>query len=123
MSAADNMKCEICRNNHHPMTECRDALRSLASAAGEGRVEWHGANLHSNIEGVTVPAWILSVNGRPILHAVALSEITELVSAEDRKMIGQALAEYLAHVNAHTPLTPQDHESLRTHSNYENTTN
>jgi hypothetical protein len=43
-----------------------------------------------------VPAWILSVNGRPILHAVALSEITEPVSAEDRKMIGQALAEYLA---------------------------
>lgn len=61
-----------------------------------GHVEWHGANLHSNIEGVTVPAWILSVNGRPILHAVALSEITEPVSAEDRKMIGQALAEYLA---------------------------
>ena len=60
-----------------------------------GRVEWHGANLHSNIEGVTVPAWILSVNGRPILHAVALSEITEPVSAKDRKMIGQALAEYL----------------------------
>ena len=61
-----------------------------------GRVEWHGANLHSNINGVTVPAWILSVNGRPILHAVALSEISEPVSAEDRKMIGQALAEYLA---------------------------
>lgn len=63
-----------------------------------GRVEWQGANLHSNIEGVTVPAWILSVNGRPILHAVALSEITEPVSADDRKMIGQALAKYLANV-------------------------
>ena len=33
MSAADNMKCDICGNNHHPMTECRDALRSLASAS------------------------------------------------------------------------------------------
>lgn len=32
MSAADNMKCDICGNNHHPITECRDALRSLASA-------------------------------------------------------------------------------------------
>jgi hypothetical protein len=64
--------------------------------ASGGRVEWHGANLHSNIEGVTVPAWILSVNGRPILHAVALSEITEPVRAGDRKMIGQALADYLA---------------------------
>jgi hypothetical protein len=32
MSAADNMKCDICGNNHHPMTECRDASRSLASA-------------------------------------------------------------------------------------------
>ena len=61
-----------------------------------GRVEWHGANLRSNIEGEGVRAWILSVNGRPILHAVALSEITEPVSAGDRKMIGQALAEYLA---------------------------
>jgi hypothetical protein len=34
MSAADNIKCDICGNHHHPMTECRDALRSLASAAG-----------------------------------------------------------------------------------------
>jgi hypothetical protein len=33
MSAADNIKCDICGNNHHPMTECRDALRLLASAA------------------------------------------------------------------------------------------
>ena len=33
MSTADNMKCEICGNNHHPMTECRDALCSLASAS------------------------------------------------------------------------------------------
>jgi len=68
-----------------------------------GRVEWQGANLHSNIEGVTVPAWILSVNGRPILHAVALSEIGEPVRAEDRKMIGQALAEYLSNSHAHPP--------------------
>ena len=70
-------------------------------------VEWYGANLHSNIEGVTVPAWILSVNGRPILHAVALSEITEPVSAEDRKMIGQALAEYLANAER-TDRTPEE---------------
>jgi hypothetical protein len=70
--------------------------RGASACSPVGRVEWRGANLHSNIEGVTVPAWILSVNGRPILHAVALSEITEPVSAEDRKMIGQALAEYLA---------------------------
>lgn len=70
--------------------------RCASACSPVGRVEWQGANLHSNIEGVTVPAWILSVNGRPILHAVALSEITEPVSAEDRKMIGQALAEYLA---------------------------
>lgn len=74
-----------------------------------GRVEWQGANLHSNIEGVTVPAWILSVNGRPILHAVALSEIGEPVSAEDRKMIGQALAEYLANAGA---VTPEETETL-----------
>lgn len=34
MSAADNIKCDIRGKNHHPMTECQDALRSLASAAG-----------------------------------------------------------------------------------------
>jgi hypothetical protein len=39
MSAADNMKCDICENNHHPMTECRDALRSLASASGSVALE------------------------------------------------------------------------------------
>ena len=32
MSAANNMKCDICGSNHHPMTECRDASRSMASA-------------------------------------------------------------------------------------------
>jgi len=26
------MKCDICGSNHHPMTECRDASRSMASA-------------------------------------------------------------------------------------------
>jgi hypothetical protein len=59
-------------------------------------VEWQGCKLRMKSDSPAVPAWILSVNGRPILHAVALSEITEPVSAEDRKMIGQALAEYLA---------------------------
>lgn len=39
MSAADNMKCDICGNNHHPMTEYRDALRSLASASGSVALE------------------------------------------------------------------------------------
>ena len=77
--------------------------RCASACSPVGRVEWRGANLHSNIEGVTVPAWILSVNGRPILHAVAISEINEPVSAEDRKMIGQALAEYLANANVDAP--------------------
>lgn len=61
-----------------------------------GRVEWQAAILYPTNGGEYVDAWILSVNGRPILHAVALSEITEPVSVEDRKMIGHALAEYLA---------------------------
>jgi len=72
------------------------ALANSTACTPVGRVEWHGANLYSNIGGEDVRAWILSVDGRPILHAVALSEIMEPVSAEDRKMIGQALAEYLA---------------------------
>ena len=80
-----------------PKTSATERVPSPASPCSPvGRVKWQAANLHSNIEGVTVPAWILSVHGRPILHAVALSEITEPVSAEDRKMIGKALAEYLA---------------------------
>ena len=89
--------------NQKPKSKPKNAANKGASGgrcaspcSPDCRVEWHGANLHSNAEGATVPAWILSVDGRPILHAVALSEIMEPVSAADRKMIGQALAEYLA---------------------------
>jgi hypothetical protein len=61
--------------------------------------------------GISAPAWILKVNGRVVLRAVAMSEITEPVSAEDRKMIGQALAEYLANARAVTVAAPNPNDS------------
>ena len=81
-------------------TDSAPAVDRVAPCSPVGRVEWQAANLYPTNGGDSVDAWILSVNGRPILHAVALSEITEPVSAEDRKMIGQAIAEYLANVPA-----------------------
>lgn len=61
------------------------------------RVEWQSANLHPcDGSGATVRAWQLRINGRVVLNAVAMTDIHEAVTAEDRKMIGQALAEYLA---------------------------
>ena len=49
-----------------------------------------------NDESVALKAWVLSVDGKAILTAVSGSEIHESVTPENRKMIGQALAEYLA---------------------------
>ena len=75
-----------------------------------GRVEWQAANLHGS--GLTVRAWQLRVNGRVVLNAVAMTDIHEAVTAEDRKLIGQALAEYLANATAQTPPDSgtKDHE-------------
>ena len=69
-----------------------------------GRVEWQAANLHPcDGSGITVKAWQLRVNGRVILNAVAMTDIHEAVTADDRKLIGQALAEYLANSQAQSP--------------------
>jgi hypothetical protein len=34
MSAADNIKYDLCGKNHHPMTACHDAPSSLAAPTG-----------------------------------------------------------------------------------------
>lgn len=66
-----------------------------------GRVEWQAANLHPcDGSGATVRAWQLRINGRVVLNAVAMTDIHDAITAEDRKMIGQALAEYLANVQS-----------------------
>jgi hypothetical protein len=80
-------------------TQDDTATEGCAPAAGSpvGRVEWQAANLHPcDGSGSTVRAWQLRVNGRVILNAVAMTDIHEAVTADDRKLIGQALAEYLA---------------------------
>jgi hypothetical protein len=67
-------------------------------------VEWQAANLHPCAgSGATVKAWQLRVNGRVVLNAVSMSDLHEAVTMDDRKMIGQALAEYLANAGAVTP--------------------
>lgn len=79
-------------------TQDDTATEGCAPAAGSPvRVEWQAANLHPcDGSGSTVRAWQLRINGRVILHAVAMTDIHEAVTADDRKLIGQALAEYLA---------------------------
>lgn len=70
---------------------------SPSSCSPVGRVEWQAANLHPcDGSGATVRAWQLRVNGRVLLNAVAMTDIHEAVTPQDRKLIGQALAEYLA---------------------------
>ena len=64
---------------------------------GVNRVEWQAANLHPSAEaGAPIKAWQLRVNGRVLLHAVAMTEIHEAVTSADRKLIGQALADYIS---------------------------
>lgn len=71
-----------------------------ATCSPIGRVKWQAANLQPcDCSEATVRAWQLRVNGRVILNAVALTDIHEAVSADDRKLIGQALAEYLANAS------------------------
>ena len=78
------------------------AVDRAAPCSPVGRVEWQAANLHPcDGSGITVRAWQLRVNGRVILNAVAMTDIHEAVTADDRKLIGQALAEYLANVKIH----------------------
>jgi hypothetical protein len=73
------------------------AVDRAAHGSPVGRVEWQAANLHPcDGSGSTVKAWQLRVNGRVVLNAVAMTDIHEAVTADDRKLIGQALAEYLA---------------------------
>lgn len=56
-----------------------------------------------NDEAVALNAWVLAVDGKAILTAVAGSEIHEAVTPENRKMIGQAIAEYLANAESIHP--------------------
>lgn len=53
-------------------------------------------NLSENesLEGASI--WVLKVGDRTILHAVQQSPIHEAVSAEDRRLIGQAVADALS---------------------------
>jgi hypothetical protein len=65
-----------------------------------GRVEWQAADLYPcDGSGLPVRAWQLRVNGRVLLNAVAMTDIHEAVTAEDRRLIGQALAEYLTNTH------------------------
>ncbi len=67
-------------------------------------MEWQAANLHPCDGSVaTVRAWQLRINGRVVLNAVAMTDIHEAVTSDDRKMIGQALAEYLANTRDREP--------------------
>jgi hypothetical protein len=80
------------------------AVDRAAPCSPVGRVEWQAANLHPcDGSGSTVKAWQLRVNGRVVLNAVAMTDIHEAVTAEDRKLIGQALAEYLANDQTQQP--------------------
>ena len=68
----------------------------MAKPNDDGLVEWQAANLQPrDVSGSTMRAWQLRVNGRVVLTAVAMTDIHEAVTAYDRKLIGQALAEYL----------------------------
>ncbi|MFD2256772.1 hypothetical protein ACFSSA_08805 [Luteolibacter algae] len=75
--------------------------------AGEARhlrlvspvVTWQAAKLRPvDRDMPTLNAWILSVDGKAILTATAGSDLHESVSSENRRMIGQALVDYLANV-------------------------
>jgi hypothetical protein len=57
------------------------------------RVEWQAATLHPRDS--SGRAWQLRVNGRVLLNAVAMTDMHEAVTADDRKLIGQAIAEYV----------------------------
>ena len=63
-----------------------------------GKIEWKRTLIRSVQEGSLVVAngYVLLINGRTVLHALALSDDAEAVSPEDRKLIGTALAEYLS---------------------------
>lgn len=54
-------------------------------------------NLEGNetLEGTSV--WVLKIGSRTVLHAVQQSPISEAVSATDRKLIGQAVADALSY--------------------------
>jgi len=75
---------------------CYTCKGTGTSAPRSPAVEWQAANLHPcDGSGSTTKAWQLRVNGRVILNAVAMSNLHEAVSPEDRRMIGVALAQYL----------------------------
>jgi hypothetical protein len=75
---------------------CYTCKGTGTSAPRSPAVEWQAANLHPcDGSGSTTKAWQLRVNGRVILNAVAMSDLHEAVSPEDRRMIGVALAQYL----------------------------
>lgn len=78
------------------IAKCYACQGSGLSTPRPPAVEWQAANLHPcDGSGSTVKAWQLRVNGRVILNAVAMSDLHEAVTPEDRKMLGKALAEYL----------------------------
>jgi len=83
---------------------CYTCQGSGLSAPRPPLVEWQAANLHPcDGRGSTVKAWQLRVKGRVILNAVAMSDLHEAVTVEDRQMIGQALSEYLPNVEPSHP--------------------
>lgn len=69
----------------------------MTDEQNKNTVVWQAAKVYA--VGETQPpvnAWQLSINGRVVLTAVAMSEITEAVSKPDRALIGRALSEYLS---------------------------
>lgn len=60
------------------------------------RVEWQAAVLQPDDGTPALDGWQLSVNGRTLLMAVSLPELHDAVTEDDRKLIGRALAGYLA---------------------------
>jgi len=99
----DTRRNERCAHGVRWPHECKDCLHEseLAAVPGSDCVSWHEGVLEmkpdASLDGVDV--WVLKVKGRTVLTAVPSSDIVEAVSAEDRRMIGQALADALSNLN------------------------
>jgi len=95
--------------NNEPDQNNAHGSALLQPSCSPDRVEWQRAILHpADGSGITVPAWQLCVNGRVLLNAVAMAEIQEAVLPEDRKLIGQAIAEYLANADVRDGANPKN---------------
>jgi hypothetical protein len=62
-----------------------------------GHVRWRRCILHPEHGGdMGAEAWQLVLDGRVLLNAVAMTDLQDAVTPEDRRLIGESIAMYLS---------------------------